>query len=163
MIFFFKKGGGLFIGGIEKWEASTGVSGYTSASCPFKGAVSISVPWYTNASSLLIRPISILSLSEFWIDFCVAVWKPLQTPFSSDFICMESSRCLVSNGPDFVQSETTVVKISYSEWRWHKAETPVHIGYPSTHLFLVILTWDLVPQVLLILSSWRLRSFVFYS
>ena len=75
---FFKKGGKLFIGGTKKCEASTGVSGYTSASCPFKGAISVSVPWYTNANSLLIRHISILSLSEFWIDFCVAIWKPLQ-------------------------------------------------------------------------------------
>ena len=113
MIFFFKKGGGLFIGGIEKWEASTGVSDTLALAAPFKGAVSISVPWYTNASSLLICHVSILSLSEFWIDFCVAIWKPLQTPFSSNFICMESFRCLVSNGLDFVQTETTVIKISY--------------------------------------------------
>ena len=42
--------------------------------------------------------------------------------FSSNFICTESSRCLVSNGLGLVLFEAIVVKISRLEWRWCKAE-----------------------------------------
>ena len=39
---------------MREWEASISVLCYTSASHPFKEAASIGVPWYTNASSILI-------------------------------------------------------------------------------------------------------------
>ena len=43
--FFQKCVGRVFIEGMKKWGASTSVLGYTSASCPFKEAASIGVPW----------------------------------------------------------------------------------------------------------------------
>ena len=36
---------------------------------------------------------------SFWSDLRVTVWRPFQAPFSSNFICLERFRCLVSNWP----------------------------------------------------------------
>ena len=57
---------GVFIAKMKEWEASFGVPRYTSASRPFKGMTSIGVPWYTNASSILIRFVSASSAFFFF-------------------------------------------------------------------------------------------------
>ena len=62
-----------------------------------------------------------LSFSNFWPDLCAAVWRPFRAPFSLNFICMESSRCPVSNGPG-LWFGATVVKILRSEGMWHIAK-----------------------------------------
>ena len=99
---------GVFIAKMKEWEASFGVPWYTRASHPFKGTTSIGVPRYTNASSILIRFVSAssaffcVSFLDFWTDFRAAVWRHFQALFSSSFICMESYKCLVSNGSSLV-------------------------------------------------------------
>ena len=121
---------GVFIAKMKEWEASFGVPWYTSASRPFKGMTSIGVPWYTNASSILTRFVSTssafffvcVSFFDFWTDFRAAVWRHFQALFSSNFICMESYRCLVSNGSSLVWFGATVVEILSSEQRWPKVE-----------------------------------------
>ena len=106
MIFPKNLGGGVLIGKMREWEAS------------------IDVTWYTNDSSILIRHIiclvSIFSFSDFRPDLFTTVWRSLQTPFSSNFICKESSGCLVSNGPCLGWFGAMVIKISCSEGRWCK-------------------------------------------
>ena len=47
----------------------------------------------------------------FWSDLCVAVWRPFWVPFSSKFIFLERSKCLVSIGSDLARFEATVIKI----------------------------------------------------
>ena len=55
-------------------------------------------------------------------NLCAAVWRPFQTPFSSNFTCIESSGCLVSNGPGLGRFGAMVVEILCLEGRGHKIE-----------------------------------------
>ena len=60
----------------------------------------------------------------FWFldHFRVVVWRPSWASFSSSFICLERSGCLVSKGPGLAWFGTIVVEISCSEGRWRSVE-----------------------------------------
>ena len=114
---------GVFIAKMKEWEASFGVPRYTSASRPFKGMTSIGVPWYTNASSF--SPALLAPRQHFFFCVCLFLISGLifvqlfggifQALFSSNFICMESYRCLVSNGSSLVWFGAMVIEILSSK------------------------------------------------
>ena len=86
------------------------VSGYTSATHPWQGVANISVFLLPHQPILVF-----LKKKKIWLNICAAVWRPFQAPFSSNFICAESSGCLVSNGPNLIRFGATVVEISHSK------------------------------------------------
>ena len=106
-----------------KWEASISVSGYASASLLSKGRLALVYHDTPMLASHFCPVIShFLSSSNFWLDLCIAAWRPFRAMFSSIFICIEISRCLVSNSLGFVQFGVTVVEISCLKGRWRKVE-----------------------------------------
>ena len=54
---------------------------------------------------------------SFWSEICATIWRPFQVLFSSKFIFLKSSRCLISIGPDLARSRDTVTKLSHPEGR----------------------------------------------
>ena len=106
-----------------KWEASISVSGYASASPLSKGQLALvyhDTPMLASHFCHVISHFS--SFYDFWLDLCAAVWRPFRALFSSIFICTKISRCLVSNGPGFVQFGAIIVEISHLEGRLCKVE-----------------------------------------
>ena len=63
--------------------------------------------------------------SSFWSKICAAVWRHFRAPFSSKFIFLERSGCLVSIGPNLKRFGAMVVKISCPEGRLCSAENSV--------------------------------------
>ena len=61
----------------------------------------------------------------FWSDLRAAIWRPSGAPFSSNYICIESSGCLVSNSPNRARFWATVVEIARLEGRWCSAKNSV--------------------------------------
>ena len=106
-----------------KWEASISVSGYANASLLSKGRLALVYHDTPMPASHFCHVIShFLSSSNFWLDLCIAAWRPFRAMFSSIFICTKISRCLVSNSLGFVQFGVTIVEISRLKGRWRKVE-----------------------------------------
>ena len=63
--------------------------------------------------------------SSFWSKICAAVWRHFRAPFSSKFIFLERSGCLVSIGPNLKRFGAMVVNILCLEGRLCSAENSV--------------------------------------
>ena len=57
-----------------------------------------------------------------WSDRHPVVWRSFWAPFSSKFIFMKSSGCIVSNGLDIARFRNMIVEISNPEGRWRSDE-----------------------------------------
>lgn len=84
-----------------------------------------SVSWYTTPSLPFLPPYQVV-MSFFRFLICATVWRSFRGPFLS-FICLESSRCIISNGPKFARFGVTIVKISHPKKRWRGAKNSVTI------------------------------------
>ena len=113
--YFYKNNEGVFIERVRKMGAWCSVSWYNTPSLPF------------------LPPYQVV-MSFFRFLICATVWRSFRGPFLS-FICLESSRCIISNGPKFARFGVTIVKISRPKKRWHSAKNSVTIFLKKICIF----------------------------
>ena len=92
-----------------------------------------SVSWYTTPSLPFLPPHQ--ALFFFLVPNPCNCLKVLRGLFSSSFICLESSGCIISNGPKLARFGVTTIKISCPEGRWRSAKNSMTIFLKKICIF----------------------------